>query len=827
MTASVGSLRAAWLLTRLRLRRQLNQVVSVYRHRMGAKTRKGTPRKSSTMWVLSGLFGVAMLFGIVNFAAQSVANLDRAARVSQPQAATQTTSRRASTARLPDGATGRQAAQSSPSASQSPSSPVPSPAPSLSPSRLPSIPSGSVLSSAMLRGTTFIATLGLIAVLFLTVASREIARPEWDLEWLATLPLPTTTLIGSRIAERALTNFTAILILAPILAVIAWRCGYRWTAPLLGIGLTIPLMFLVATVQTLIDTGLRLSLAPSRLRNLHAVISVVSPLPLLLVTSMNLPDNTLVFGWALATPDWAGWLPGGLAVRALAATDGWVAAQWFGLMAAEAAVMTAIGFVVLVRQLRNGVVGAGVREAARRASPAPPVAASGGGWASTLLSPVQRRELRLLGRDRSFMAQTLVLPVMMVVVQLVLNVHSNVFVGAIQAPANLAAIAFGLAAYTLMFSAFQTLNAEGQALWILYCVPQSLESILRQKALMWAAVATVYALGVLAIAVVVARDISLPFVGAAAVVLAGVPIFSVIATALGVFGCDPLEQDVQKRVSATYLYLYMVLASFYAYAAYASSIWQCAALMVLTALVALALWQKARDRFVYLLDPSASPPARVSVSDGLIAALMFFVLQALVGLIEIGTSGHTLTAPMLWIAFSVAGAITYGVMRLIYWRAGTAGVPRVFAKGLPVAALWGLGGGIAAALGGLGYIWLVRAMDWFPALRQGNIFSDPVTALWLAALAVVAAPIFEEFIFRGLIFGGLRRSLGFGAAGVASAAIFAIVHPPVSVVPVFVLGLCTALIYERTRMLAAPMIVHAVYNAAVIGFQWNLMHQSV
>jgi ABC-2 type transport system permease protein len=35
-----------------------------------------------------------------------------------------------------------------------------------------------------------------------------------------------------------------------------------------------------------------------------------------------------------------------------------------------------------------------------------------------------------------------------------------------------------------MFSAFQALNAEGQALWILYTVPKSLPSILREKALL-------------------------------------------------------------------------------------------------------------------------------------------------------------------------------------------------------------------------------------------------------------------------------------------------------------------------------------------------------
>jgi ABC-2 type transport system permease protein len=44
-----------------------------------------------------------------------------------------------------------------------------------------------------------------------------------------------------------------------------------------------------------------------------------------------------------------------------------------------------------------------------------------------------------------------------------------------------------------------------------------------------------------------------------------------------------------------------------------------------------------------------------------------------------------------------------------------------------------------------------------------------------------------------------------------------------SVIPVFFMAVCAALIYERTRLLAAPMTVHAVYNAAVLGFQWNVM----
>jgi hypothetical protein len=84
---------------------------------------------------------------------------------------------------------------------------------------------------------------------------------------------------------------------------------------------------------------------------------------------------------------------------------------------------------------------------------------------------------------------------------------------------------------------------------------------------------------------------------------------------------------------------------------------------------------------------------------------------------------------------------------------------------------------------------------------------------------VLAAPLCEEFIFRGLIFGGLRRSMPVWQAVVVSAAVFAAVHPTLSLLPVFVVGLCTACVYERNKTLLAPMLVHAGYNAAMIAAQ--------
>jgi ABC-2 type transport system permease protein len=301
------------------------------------------------------------------------------------------------------------------------------------------------------------------------------------------------------------------------------------------------------------------------------------------------------------------------------------------------------------------------------------------------------------------------------------------------------------------------------------------------------------------------------------VVLLGVPIFATIGTSLGVFACDPLAQLVQRRVRPSYLYLYMLLASLYVYAIYASTVWQRTGLMVLTALLGMALWQKARDHLPYLLDPDASPPARVSLADGLIAALLFFVLQGLVALM-LASGVQKLTGRVVLIAFSVAGAATYGGMRFVYWRLKAQGVPRTFGTGFGGTVGWGILGGLTAAAAAYIYLRIAAHTSLFEGAHD-SIFTGREGLLGLSILAIAAAPLFEEFIFRGLIFGGLRRSLNLPTSALASAAIFALVHPAPSVIPVFGLGIAAAVVYERTGLLLGPMVVHSVYNAAVVIYQ--------
>jgi hypothetical protein len=238
--------------------------------------------------------------------------------------------------------------------------------------------------------------------------------------------------------------------------------------------------------------------------------------------------------------------------------------------------------------------------------------------------------------------------------------------------------------------------------------------------------------------------------------------------------------------------------------------------MVLSMLLAAALWQKARDQLGYLLDPTLAPP-RVSTSDGLIAAMLFFVAQAVTAAVIIGrgpVTGKRCSSRSRLAARSPTHSCapcTRGPRR------ERANHPRWRQP----ASAWACSGPGRRGAGIL-YLFAIDALDLLEsAMRAAGSYGT--LGLWMLPLALVAAPLFEEFIFRGLIFGGLRRSFGVWPATLASAALFAIVHPAFSIIPVFILGACAALVYERSRSLLAPMIVHAVYNACVIGAQTFLL----
>lgn len=90
-------------------------------------------------------------------------------------------------------------------------------------------------------------------------------------------------------------------------------------------------------------------------------------------------------------------------------------------------------------------------------------------------------------------------------------------------------------------------------------------------------------------------------------------------------------------------------------------------------------------------------------------------------------------------------------------------------------------------------------------------------ALWLAIIAVaVVAPLVEEIVFRGMVFGWLRGRLPLAWAVVVSASLFSLEHISflqlTLFLPVFTTGLVLAVLYHHARSIWPTVLVHGTFN---------------
>ncbi|NEQ08764.1 MAG: CPBP family intramembrane metalloprotease [Moorea sp. SIO4E2] len=136
--------------------------------------------------------------------------------------------------------------------------------------------------------------------------------------------------------------------------------------------------------------------------------------------------------------------------------------------------------------------------------------------------------------------------------------------------------------------------------------------------------------------------------------------------------------------------------------------------------------------------------------------------------------------------------------------------------------VWGVGGYLIA----LPLVIVVSLIN--QQLWQGNGGSNPLLPLALEGqdtialiifflTAAVAAPVFEEIIFRGFLLPSLTRYLPVWGAIALSSLIFAIAHLSLSeVLPLATLGIVLGFVYTRSRNLLAPMLLHSLWNSGTL-----------
>jgi membrane protease YdiL (CAAX protease family) len=95
------------------------------------------------------------------------------------------------------------------------------------------------------------------------------------------------------------------------------------------------------------------------------------------------------------------------------------------------------------------------------------------------------------------------------------------------------------------------------------------------------------------------------------------------------------------------------------------------------------------------------------------------------------------------------------------------------------------------------------------------------TPFWATLVSVsLFAPLFEEWLCRGIVLRGLLKKVNPCSAIIISAAFFAVLHMnPWQAIPAFAIGLLFSYIYYRTGSLKLTMLMHCANNtlAAVLG----------
>jgi membrane protease YdiL (CAAX protease family) len=150
------------------------------------------------------------------------------------------------------------------------------------------------------------------------------------------------------------------------------------------------------------------------------------------------------------------------------------------------------------------------------------------------------------------------------------------------------------------------------------------------------------------------------------------------------------------------------------------------------------------------------------------------------------------------------------------WRAGPTGSWLEVARGVSV--------GIAIIL--LSSVLVQAEHAWLKLPVQPNnpfvydphaVAAPPFAIVALILAVVVLAPLAEEALFRGLLFGGMQARWGMWPAALLSGAVFGAAHLNVSLwLPLSVAGVLLALVYARTRSLWSSTAAHATLNGVSV-----------
>lgn len=452
--------------------------------------------------------------------------------------------------------------------------------------------------------------------------------------------------------------------------------------------------------------------------------------------------------------------------------------------------------------------------------------------------PLYGKEILWFFRDRGAIVQTILIPLTIAGFQL-FNLRA-VFQRVEYSWRSLAGAAVVVGTYLLWILGPRSLASEGPALWLAQTWPRGLEELMKAKARLWFLIATALVLPVLVFTVVrFPSDSWKVLLIAVGWIAFGRSMAEKSVTLVSVSSSSGEPEPIPRgrRWAASLGMLTFAIGIL-------GQRWELAVIgIVYSWLTAAAMWENFRARLPFLFDPwSEKVPPPPTLMHAMIA---------ISGFVE---GGAVLTAICLALfsdlgdaAIAVSQAVAFGAAAIIVslivsgmlesrgvepkkvwcwitengldhkqrWWSGDGKRDGRFLASLGIGVL----GGLVFGLIGKGYVLLLSQLDTFAEIFRNareQMERVPNLRLSYAVMAIVFAPVAEEYLFRGLLFRALDREWGGWRAVVGSAAFFAIYHQPLAWLPVFLVGLTTAFVFRKTGRLAAAVVMHMVYNVIVL-----------
>lgn len=639
-------------------------------------------------------------------------------------------------------------------------------------------------------------------------------HPMW--EWLLSHPVKPAHAFYAELLAPLMAN--PIYLACPVfLWVLLARIHAPGTAILAGVLIGVPVAVVTSALYKAIETAAMLRLNTRSRGGVLGVLSWIGYIgmfmPFVLRGTTQLgPVN----GWFEAASPW---FPNGT-VRALLVGWNTGSASIVEVVLSWWAVLLALGAVALWITHQATGVGLQAPTCEVDTSSTKGLLATGRRLGA---NPLRRKELLWLMRDRSAIVQVILIPLTMASIQVLY--FRGIYEHAEANWRTVSALAMIGGSYFLLVLGPRSLASEGSALWMALTWPRGLEDLLKEKAKLWRVIADTIVFGVLTVACFIfpADWWRIGLVAAGWAVLGRS--LSLNTVSLVTAPSSSGEPEPANR-AAQWLAMFAPLTFC---TGVLTGNWHTAfAGIVFSALVAYVMWQQLKARLAFLFDPWSIEPVKaptiLHATLGVVGLSCLIVMGSAVVAAYAGSEGLALARSL---GYGLGGALALMIMSVFLREHGVGfadimrwpGASPRHSLGAGVAL--GLSGGVALALAAMGYLQLVQLI---PAGREAldemarDIARWEQHVWWFALLAVVFAPVAEEYFFRGLLFRALNRELGDWRAIALSTGVFAVVHPPLSWVPVACVGLAAAWLFKNTRHLVPCVMLHFAYNGTLTLF---------